>query len=349
MQITVRNAVHALPHMITHIVDNGVEQDSRNGRTLELEGVTAIEYTRPTERQLFCPVRDENPFFNYLEGLWMLAGRNDVEFLSKIVGRMATFSDDGKTFNAAYGYRMRHHFGFDQLLTVIDLLKKDPNTRQAVVQLWDYQDLTKVTKDKACNTQIVFKIRAGKLHMTVFNRSNDLIWGALGANKSHFSMIQEFVAAEVGVPIGSYYQVSNAMHVYTDLPAWNPLVDRYYHEAIKGRIVVDDPYEREVQPYPLVHKPDVFLKEVEAFCEDPLSDREYHNPSLGYVAKPLYKAYALHKAGDTALAIRHLHTGMVQCDYNLAASEWLYRRLAGQYEKRFGHGQDLTDPDTLTH
>ena len=149
--------------------------------------------------------------------------------------------------------------------------------------------------------------------------------------------------------MGSYYQVSNAMHVYTDLPAWEPLVKKHYHEAIKGRLSVNDPYNSEVRPYGLVDASDIFLKEVWLFCEDPLSGRVYHNSSLGHVARPLYKAYTLHKSGDTALAIRHLQSSMVECDYKLAATEWLYRRLAGQVEKRIGHGQDLTDPDAITH
>ncbi len=348
--VKIRNANWGLPVMINEMVYSGFKQESRNGPTLELDGVTVIEYTHPLERQIFCPLRDENPFFNYLEGLWMLAGRNDVEFLSKIVGRMATFSDDGKTFNAAYGYRMRHHFGFDQLKEVVNQLKSNHDTRQAVIQLWTPEDLNKITKDKACNTQLTFKIRDKKLHLTVFNRSNDLIWGALGANKSHFSMIQEAVAAMVGVNVGHYYQVSNCMHVYTDLPAWQPLVDKYYHDVFLGAIKIDDPYDKpENKPFPLVQRPETFLDEVEKFCENPTSTaHSYTNRSISGIAQPLYFAYQQHKSGDTYGAINLLQRYMEQCDYKTAAIEWLQRRLKGQDEKRYAHGQDITNPDTIT-
>jgi hypothetical protein len=350
MQITIKNAAVGLPLLVNDALDFAYEQPSRNGPTLEFPGITSIEYTNPLERQIFCPIRDENPFFNYLEGLWMLAGRRDVEFLKKIVGNMATFSDDGEVFNAAYGYRMRTHFGFDQLKEVVRQLSANHDTRQAVVQLWCPMDLDKVTKDKACNTQIVFKIRKGKLNMTVFNRSNDLIWGALGANKSHFSMIMEYVAAAVGVEVGSYYQVSNCMHVYTDLPVWAKLVEAYEHDVFMGAMRVEDPYAKpENSPFPLVGEPEMFLREIEWFCEYPTTTSKiWMTPAIEAVAQPLYFAYLQHKSGDTYGAINLLQRYMVQCDFKTAAIEWLQRRLKGQEEKRYGHGQDITSPDTVT-
>jgi len=132
---------------------------------------------------------------------------------------MAEYSDDGQVFNAPYGYRLRQLFtdegncNIDQLDSVIQTLSKDPNSRQAVCQIWDVEDLEKTTKDKACNMSIVFRIRNGKLCMTVYNRSNDMIWGAYGANVVQFSMIQEYVAAHLGLPLGEYTQVSNSYHI----------------------------------------------------------------------------------------------------------------------------------------
>jgi len=52
------------------------------------------------------------------------------------------------------------------------------------------------------------------LDMTVFNRSNDIIWGCYGANAVHFSMLQEVMAAWVGVPVGCYWQISDNWHAY---------------------------------------------------------------------------------------------------------------------------------------
>jgi len=203
---------------------NGVSRESRNGPVLRLPGVTVLRYLKPWERVNFCPVRDANPFFHLMEGLAILGGINSVGWLCRFNEGMRQYSDDDKTWNSFYGTRLKIDFGGDQIREVVKVLKRDPNTRQAVCQIWDANDLIKITKDKACNMSIVFEIEDHKLNMTVFNRSNDAIWGSVtGANVVHFSMIQEYVAHKVGVGIGEYYQVSNNMHVYTDNPQWEVL------------------------------------------------------------------------------------------------------------------------------
>src|SRR6185312_12020720 len=115
--------------------------------------------------------------------LWMLAGRRDVAWLARFNQRMATYSDDGVVFNAAYGYRWRRQFNLataaggnahDQLGVIVDLLRADPDSRRAVLQIWDAEaDLGVASKDLACNTQAMFKVRDDRLNMTVSNRSND--------------------------------------------------------------------------------------------------------------------------------------------------------------------------------
>ncbi len=77
-----------------------------------------------------------------------------------------------------------------------------------------------------CNLQAVFNTRPptdpgdGRhtLDMTVTNRSNDLIYGAMGSNMYHFSMLLEYVALHCGFNVGSYYQVSANLHLYTENP-----------------------------------------------------------------------------------------------------------------------------------
>lgn len=224
--LNVRNVNEALVKGIELINEQGWPTESRNGLTLEVPFPVSTVYQRPWERVLTCKVRDANPFFHIMESMWILAGRNDVKFLAEFNKRMQEYSDDGEYFNAPYGYRLRSHFkdtdGFhkvDQIESVIRTLKIDPNSRQAVCQIWDTGDLNRKTKDKACNMQCIFKIRRGKrLDLTVYNRSNDMLWGTYGANAVQFSILLEYVAAHLKVHQGTYTQVSNSYHVYVDGP-----------------------------------------------------------------------------------------------------------------------------------
>src|SRR5690606_1699783 len=141
---------------------------------------------RPEQRVLINPLRDANPFFHLAESMWMLAGSNLAAPMVRLVGNMASFSDDALVFHGAYGHRWRNRFGYDQLLNVIKLLQRDPTTRRAVIAMWDpNSDLDYALRgglDTPCNTHLYFGVRDGALNMTVCCRSNDAVWGAHGAN-----------------------------------------------------------------------------------------------------------------------------------------------------------------------
>jgi hypothetical protein len=190
-------------------------EPSRNGLVKAAPCPVVTVYTHPWERVLFNEARDANPFFHLAECIWMLAGSNDVKWISQFNSNMGTFSDDGRTLHGAYGHRWREFFGEDQLAGVIRLLQKDPDSRRAVLAMWGAEsDLGAVSKDIPCNTHIYLRIIHGKLEMTVCCRSNDMIWGAFGTNAVHFSFLQEWLAAALNCPPGHLYQFSNNFHIY---------------------------------------------------------------------------------------------------------------------------------------
>jgi len=236
-----RNVNHALPLAIQAFKQHGgkaLATPSRNGPTLEWgEPVTTV-YDKPMERVLFDPLRDANPFFHLFESMWILAGRRDVRFLAHILPNIRNYSDDGERFHGAYGHRLRAGPARDQLAKVISLLRKDLTTRRAICAVWDPElDLGTDSADLPCNDMLAFRARDGQLDLTVYNRSNDVIWGAYGANAVQFAFILEFVAASVGVPPGRYYQVSNSFHVYLN-DQWEKL------QPLSPATVVD-PYEED--------------------------------------------------------------------------------------------------------
>lgn len=204
----------------------GVQRDSRNGPVLVAPAPVSTVYMNPTERVMLHPGRDANPFFHLVEALWMLAGRQDLATLTEFVKNMSNFSDDGgKTQPGAYGFRWRHQFDYrrgitlDQLQWAVRRLKADPDDRRVVIQMWDPAADAYAAdnggKDVPCNLLALPTIGTdGRLNLTVYNRSNDMVWGAYGANAVHFSVLQEYIAAMVGVPVGCYWQVANNFHGY---------------------------------------------------------------------------------------------------------------------------------------
>lgn len=303
--IQARNVNDALPAALRLLRDQGYQEESRNGPVMVSRFPVTTMYGQPTERVCLWPQRDANPFFHLFESLWMLAGRNDVEYPMKFASGMKKYSDDGRVFWGAYGFRWRHWFGYDQLKAAITELKENPKSRRVVVQMWDGDlDFNKATSgglDVPCNMAIHFQIVEGKLNMSVFNRSNDIIWGAYGANVVHMSILQEYMAAAIGVPVGFYWQVSNNWHAYLEtLEKCAEIADEW--DPLGG-----DPYSwRECRPFPLVGNGDINIwdQDLTMFLDDPYAVG-FRFPFFRKICTPMYAAFQAWKEneGDAKYAV----------------------------------------------
>lgn len=341
--LEVRNVHDALPRAIRLLLQTGVERSSRNSATLGdvLQSpvpVTTV-YTHPWERVLFHHDRDANPFFHLYEMIWMLAGRNDVAGPAYYAGNMKLFSDDGTTFHGAYGHRWINHFGLNQLPPIIDALKKDPTDRRCVLQMWDAtQDLGRSGKDFPCNTIATVQVSPhGKLDLVVFCRSNDIVWGAYGANAVHFSFLQEYLARKVGRPIGLYSQVSVNWHGYRK--TLTPLLNLVPDEA--GYVA--NPYaERGVIPTQLDVEDnwmlDRILKDLMAVADlpqhaakpvpsDMTLSRFYRVARSMFVAHHLFREKEnAHRIENALAVIQVAEETDRRADWLVAGREWLMRR-----------------------
>lgn len=220
------NVSLALPSLARNVM-NGDETGSRNGACRELTHV-ALSLKNPWRREILVDARKANLAAQIAETMWVLAGRNDIEFLSHYLPRAADFSDDGTTWRAGYGPRIRKWYSaagvnelyrpIDQLSEVIELLSRDPLSRRAVINIFDpAQDFVN-SKDIPCNNWISFTNRLGYLEMHVAIRSNDLMWGWSGINQFEWSVLQEIVAGMLGVRVGPIHYSIASLHIYA--PHW---------------------------------------------------------------------------------------------------------------------------------
>lgn len=339
-------------------------ESSRAGHVLVAPMPITTFYERPMERVLFCSRRDANPFFHLMESVWMLAGRHDARWLDRYVGDFSKrFAEDDGLQHGAYGKRWRDHFSdlsssilgrlpaVDQITKIGDLLRRSPDTRQAVLAMWDPEaDLGAVKRDIPCNTHVYFRSRpAGEsdvdkrrwLDLTVCCRSNDIIWGAYGANAVHMSIMGEVVAALAGMRLGVYYQMSNNWHVYLEpyarIMGVEPSADgspvdvrqlhadnRYASGTIKNLVPIaqSQPEAEDV----LLDARD-FVKARDSLSRDPLAFANRTSWFEGVVV-PMQKAHDLWKEGAAEKALHVLHDECWADDWRTAAREWINRRMA---------------------
>lgn len=347
--IKARNVHEALPEALHQLSFLGVGRSSRNGSVLMFPEPVTTVFLCPAERVVFWPERDANPFFHLMESLWMLGGRNDVDFVARYVERMRSFSDDGEIFHGAYGYRWRHHFNQDQLRSIITALRANPDDRRQVLSMWDARvDLGRDGKDLPCNLQAIFQIACdGRLDMTVTNRSNDIIWGAYGANAVHFSYLHEFVARSLGVAQGCYYQVSANFHAYCDvLGKVAPLAGRAGDPMLPPHLrwAGLDPYaDEQVAPFPLMSTdPETWLRDLERFFQEDekiphrCSSAFFEDPFFSRVAAPMRDAHLAYKETKGPERFEAALAELAYCeatDWRRAAIEWVARRRKNAEER----------------
>lgn len=215
MEITALSARHMYCQVLNALREHGVTSPSRNGTVLRMTEPVLVELRNPTDRVLYDADRKANPFFHVMETVWMLAGKNDIKWLKQFNSNIDSYADYG-VIKGAYGHRWLYHFRLQQLELIAEELRRDSNSRQCVLAMWDpIMDLPPMeAKDRPCNTHIYFGVVNGKLDMTVCNRSNDAIWGMCGANVVHMTYLQELMALATEYPIGNYYVMSNNLHIY---------------------------------------------------------------------------------------------------------------------------------------
>ena len=294
-----------------------VWEDTRNGRAQVIQEPVIVTHAAPYRRVLFDAKRDANPFFHYMEAIWMLAGSENVNFPAHFAANIRQYSDDGVTLHGAYGYRWRYAFEIDQIDAIIYMLKKDPTTRRAVISMWDpHLDLERDGKDLPCNTQLYFRIVSGSLNMTVLNRSNDMVWGMLGANIVHMSALHEYVARAVEARVGSLYQFTNNLHVYE---GWGG--EDKYQEAPDNWYQLNPSYRR--HPF---SPNNLYWEEALDFVEDMDPDGNWQCRILRDNAVPMLAAWDAYKEGDLPLASHWAHN-IHDDDWATACLRWLERRV----------------------
>jgi thymidylate synthase len=200
-----------LRQVFEKVIRRGVTVRASRGETLEL-GSVLLRLSNPRAR-LSHTEKKGKVFSGLGELLWYLAGSNDLRFITYYLQQYDEDSEDGKTIYGAYGPRIFNLRGHDQLRNIVSLLTKKPESRRAVIQLFDADDLAEPRKEIPCTCSLQFMIRAGRLNMATYMRSNDAYLG-LSHDVFAFTMIQEILARVLNVELGVYTHFVGSLHIY---------------------------------------------------------------------------------------------------------------------------------------
>ena len=203
------NANEAYEYLHNKIISDGIDF----GDTKALFNV-GFYITNPGMKSITNKERNWSLDYAYAEWQWYLSGDPNIKKLGELYGKVPKIwqymADEYGNVNSNYGYQWLRK---DQLEKVINMLKENPETRQAAISIYDGKEINKYDNDTPCTYAVQFTIINNELCMSVYMRSNDL-WYGFCNDQYQFASLQQLVADELSMDVGWYYHHAHNMHLY---------------------------------------------------------------------------------------------------------------------------------------
>jgi thymidylate synthase len=212
------------------LLREGLPAAPRGMPTKEVLG-QAFTLTNPRARIVRASARRWSLPLAIGEFCWHASASNDVEALAYYAPRWREFAADGRTVRGScYGRRIfgRGQDGRNCWDMLLALLREDPETRRATIDLSGDDLLDPSAPDVSCTSSFQVFVRNGLVHAVVHMRSNDAVWG-LPYDIFLFTMLQEMLARALRLDLGVYIHSAASLHLYER------------HLALAGRVLNDVP------------------------------------------------------------------------------------------------------------
>jgi thymidylate synthase len=209
MHLITETPAQAIECATNYVLNQGKEISPRGMKTFEVLNAT-IEVTKPWHIPLLLQNRKLNQQIGAMEALQLVGQISYPELMLDVSKVFGNFLNDG-TFHGAYGPRIHGN-----LRKVVDQLKKDDSSRQAVLTIFNSdKDLNVDVKDIPCTLTLQYFIRDGKLLARTSMRSNDLFLG-MPYDFVQFIALQGAIAQSLGIPMGTYSHTVGSLHIYEE-------------------------------------------------------------------------------------------------------------------------------------
>ena len=186
-----------------------------------------FQIDNPTNNIIKSPWRNWKHNYAKAEWRWYESGDRNIKKLGKLYGKVPEIwkrmADAHGNVNSNYGWQWGRNSQIDY---VLEKLRRNPNTRQATISIYDGKEHSLYERDTPCTYAIQFTVVNNYLNMCVTMRSNDL-WFGFCIDQYCFSKLQELVSKRTGYAMGEYYHFAHNLHLYEDqLPEQNTLTSR---------------------------------------------------------------------------------------------------------------------------
>ena len=205
--------------LMKHVLENGTPKNDRTGTgTLSIFGHQMrfnLQDGFPLVTTKRCHLRSI-----IHELLWFLKGDTNVAYLHENnVSIWDEWADENGDLGPVYGKQWRSWATpdgryIDQLTTVINQLKNDPDSRRIIVSAWNVGELDKMAL-APCHAFFQFYVADGKLSCQLYQRSCDIFLG-LPFNIASYALLVHMMAQQCSLEVGDFVWTGGDTHLYSN-------------------------------------------------------------------------------------------------------------------------------------
>ncbi|NBO48597.1 MAG: thymidylate synthase [Chitinophagia bacterium] len=203
--------------LIKHILENGTDKSDRTGTgTRSVFGYQM----RFNLAEGFPMVTTKKLHLRSIihELLWFLKGETNIRYLKENgVSIWDEWADEKGELGPVYGKQWRSWEGVDgkthdQIVELIDQIKKNPDSRRLIVSAWNVGELSKMAL-MPCHTIFQFYVADGKLSCQLYQRSADVFLG-VPFNIASYALLTMMVAQVCDLKLGDFVHSFGDVHLY---------------------------------------------------------------------------------------------------------------------------------------
>ncbi|MGL5433380.1 MAG: thymidylate synthase, partial [Plesiomonas shigelloides] len=152
------------------------------------------------------------------ELLWFLKGDTNIGYLhDHNVSIWDEWADENGDLGPVYGKQWRAWGAadgrtIDQLSTVVQQLKQDPDSRRIIVSAWNVGELDQMAL-MPCHALFQFYVANGKLSCQLYQRSCDVFLG-LPFNIASYALLTHMLAQQCDLEVGDFVWTGGDTHLY---------------------------------------------------------------------------------------------------------------------------------------
>lgn len=205
--------------LLQHILDNGTEKTDRTGTGTK----SCFGYQMRFDLQKGFPMVTTKKLHVksiFYELLWFLKGETNIKYLKENgVSIWDEWANEEGELGPVYGKQWRSWEGangvvVDQITTLIEQIKKNPDSRRLIVSAWNVAELPKMAL-MPCHTLFQFYVADGKLSCQLYQRSADVFLG-VPFNIASYALLTMMIAQVCDLAPGDFVHSFGDVHLYNN-------------------------------------------------------------------------------------------------------------------------------------